>query len=316
MVWQHAVDPDGGTQFHGNPAFVDSLVVFGTDQGFGQLTGSMVALNRFTGEPHWSMRLDPGFATDLVAVGPSLLGVALDDRVVSFDPHQRTIHWETPSSWIVDAELINYEDIRSPVLASSCVVTGGMIGYAGRDQSVHALRAGTGEMAWSTAADGLMTTRLCAADSHWVVGTSNYRLQYFDVESGHIDRSVRTPLIPQETMAHRKGRLYFLGGFEDARPEDLLCIDSRTDEILWHQVIPDTSKNAFWWIPRLHFWDGAVIVGSNRGLLVAYDEVTGEIRWHMRLESAIRGIGSTPERLFVGNYDGTLYGIRARSHDD
>ena len=315
-AWKYPVDPDGGTQFHGNPVLVDSLIVFDTDQGFKQKVGSFYALDRFTGELRWSLRLDVGCATDLAVVGPSLFGVTIDDRLVSIDALHGTINWETGAGWAIDPDAGYYEDIRTPTLASGCVASGTLVGYAGRDHAVHAVFAETGEKAWSTAVEGYITTRLCAADTEWVFGTSNYELHCLGLDSGRITRTVRTPLIPQETMAWRDGRLYFLGGFEDARPADLLCLDARTGEILWHSVMPDTSKHAFWYVPRLHFWRGTVIVGSTHGLLVAYDEMTGAIRWQKRLEGAIRGIGSTPDMLFVGNFDGKLFGLRRQDAVD
>jgi len=310
LAWEYPVDPDGGTQFHGNPALVGDLILFGTDQGFGERVGSLYALDRRTGEARWHRRIDPGLPSDLEVDGSFVLGVTLDDRVVSVNWSDGEVRWQSAGSATEDPDVGMYEDIRGTTLASSCVVSRGRACLAGRDQTVRGLNAETGELVWSVPAAAGITTRLSASDSELVFGSADYNLNYLDRESGKVLRTQRMPLIPQEAMQWRDGRIYFLGGFEDARPEDVLSVDAQTGDVLWHARIPDTSANAYWYVPRLHFWDGSVIVGSTHGLVVAYDEITGDVRWQKRLEAPIRGIGSSGDMLLVGNFDGTLFALR------
>lgn len=313
-MWRHAVDNDAGTQFHGNPALVDNLILFGTDQGVSGQVGALYALDRRTGVRQWSLRLDPGIPSDLSASGRAVFGVLLDDRLVGVEASTGRPIWQPEPRRTVDTETVLYGDIRTPSLASSCVMTGELVYIAGRDGNVCAYDVRDGKRHWETRADTFITTRLCATNRELVYGAVDYALHYLDFATGRATRSQRTRFIPHETMAWLDGRLYFLGGFEDARPEDLVCVDPDSGTVLWQARIPDTVENAYWYVPRLHFWQGNVIVGSTHGLVVAYDARTGEERWQTRLESPLRGIGSTPDVLLVGNFDGMLFALKRPGH--
>lgn len=305
-------------RFHGNPVFVDSLILFGTDQHLRGNRGSLYAVHRTRGDLVWKTSLDPGLPTDLRYANGLVYGVSLDDRLLAFDPLTGEQLWSHASTWESAAAA---SGDGNPKLASSCRIAADLVCYAGRDDAVYGVRALSGERAWSTAPGGRITTQIANVGGLLACGTDLHRLHFLEPRAGTSIHAMAPPgpnrnagvvldMIAQETMAYADGLLYFLAGFESTEPVDLIAWDMRTSKIAWRQSVPDTSHNAYWFVPRLQFWHGAVVAGSTHGLVVAYDLKTGAERWRHQLEGSIRGIGTTDDMIFIGNLDGVLFALR------
>jgi outer membrane protein assembly factor BamB len=298
--------------------FVDSLILFGTDQHLEGKHGSLYAVHRTRGELVWKVPLDPGLPTDLRYASGLVYGVSLDDRLLAFDPLTGAQAWSHASTW---ARGVPASGDGNPKLASSCQVVADLVCYAGRDDVVYGVRARTGERVWATTPGGRITTQIANTSGLLACGTDDFRLHFLEPLTGRSIHAMAPlgpnrktgavlDMIAQETMAYADGFLYFLAGFEPTEPVDLVAWDMQTSKIAWRQTAPDNSRDAHWFVPRLPFWHGAVVAGSTHGLVVAYDLRTGAEQWRHQLEGPIRGIGTTADMIFVGNLDGVLFALR------
>ena len=315
-LWTYDVDAGYGRQFHGNPVIYEGTIWFGTDQGFAGQEGSLFGIDVENGSLVAHTLIHPGLPSDLRRYKNTLVGVTLDDRLVSFSIESGKLKWEAAGTWTYNPDQITHEDLRLPKLASSCVVIGDRACYAGRDGVLRGVDVKSGTVTWANDLGAIITTQPCVIEGDVVVGTEQHELVYCDAQSGDMGRTQKLPAIALETMSYRDGRLYLLAGFEDANPLYLMCIDPSTGDELWRQAVPPEPKDQYWYVPRLHFWHRAVVVGTTHGLVVAYDEVNGDEQWRQQLDGPLRGIGSTDDLLFVGNLNGKLFALRRLTAND
>jgi outer membrane protein assembly factor BamB len=102
--------------------------------------------------------------------------------------------------------------------------------------------------------------------------------------------------------------VFLAAGFEGPA-RHVSALDLGTGRIEWTRGVPDPDPDVYWYVPRIHRWKSSIIMGSSKGLLVAYDETSGEPVWTQQLEGAIRGIGHAGDVLLVGTFQGMLYAL-------
>lgn len=301
LVWQHDVSMDGATQFHGNPAWVAGRLIIGTDEG-SENRGNLYAFDPQTGSLFWKKSLDPGLPSNVCAPDSLVYVGSKDDEVRAVSVRTGREEWSFRAE--ADPEAGFWRLVSSPLMVGDLVI------YADRNRNVFALDAATGTPRWSTRLDARITTQPCAIDSTVVFGTKARSLVSLRVADGRVTHRQELTSIPTGTMSVREHVLYFLAAGETDQPRRVVALDWQRQEILWDAFLDDPDPTASWFVLRLPFWKDDVLVGSSGGLLVAYQALSGQESWRIHLSGAIRGIGSTPEMLFVGTLEGNLFALR------
>lgn len=308
-LWTYDVSVDGAEQFHGHPVVDDSIIVVGTDMGSRQ-HGTLYSLNRHDGSLRWKLEGNPGLAADVISRSGLLFTVSLADELIAVDATDGTVAWSTKSTWVHDPDR-RVEGGTAPFqVDSNPVLYGDLILVRGRDNVVRAIEAETGEVRWSLPSDASITTQLCLAGDRVVFGTEALELLVVDARSGTVETSHPIDRTPFGTMSYHEPLLIYLAGESNARPRHVVSLDLTTGVVVWERELEDPDPEVYWYVPRIHLWETNVIVGSTKGLLVAYDVELGEPAWRHQLEGAIRGIGHTDDVLLVGTFEGMLYALR------
>jgi outer membrane protein assembly factor BamB len=195
-------------------------------------------------------------------------------------------------------------------MASNPVIRDGRVIFASHDNTVHAVdAAATGEEAWWQPQDAVITSQLCLVGDSLMFGTDTMEMIVLDANDGSFVAAYPLAHVPVGTMSYRKPLLVFLAAGVEGPPRHVSALDLGTGHIEWSRGVPDPDPDVYWRVPRIHRWKSNVIMGSSKGLLVAYDETSGEPVWMLQLEGAIRGIGHAGDVLLVGTFQGMLHAL-------
>jgi outer membrane protein assembly factor BamB len=275
-----------------------------------ELRGTLYALDLDDGTLRWKRSVDPGLPSDLVARDGRIYGMTRDDELLAIEPGDGAVAWRFSST--LPRDPAGGEDPAPviPRLKSNPVACRDAIVSVGRDNTVTAVAAETGELLWSYPHDSDITTQLCRAGDLVVFGTDAREMIGLHVADGTPVTMVPLDHIAFGEMSWNDPLLVYLAGEESARPRHVAALDLSSGDVMWDRELQDPDPKAYWYVPRIHRWKTNVIVGSTHGLVVAYDGELGEPVWTHQLEGAIRGIGHTDDMLLVGTFEGMLYALK------
>lgn len=312
LRWSFDVSADGAGQFHSNPLFLDSVVYFGTDEGRSSRQGSLYAINRYSGELLWRVKVEHGVPSDPAALDSLIYVVTYTGRLLAVNRATGDTAWEFDSARPEGEPVLSLpNDPRPKRGRSNPLVVDSLVIFHGSLQKVYALDRCTGRPVWSHALDDEVTTQLALVGDCVVYGAESKRLVYISTADGATVREHAQSAAPSHGMEFHDGRLIFLAGRDENATRQVTAVDSAGGTVHWMATLPDTSDpKAAWHSPRVHIWRDRVIVGSNNGLLAAYNVSDGTLDFSCHVEGRIRGIGSSGDVLYVGTFGGMLYAMR------
>jgi outer membrane protein assembly factor BamB len=292
--WSYNIHQDGDqTSFHGDPLVTKDLVIIGTDIG---KQGHVYAFDRATGKVRWKYLVttssdgDFGVASDIVRRGDAIYAIAQGDDLLCLDMASGKLRWHFSSNF----------DRRKSEWANSPALDGSLVLFDGHDGTVYALDAASGKLVWETDLHAPVTTSPIVIGESIYVGTSGhfYRLRGKDgVQLGSISFSGD----PWRNVALDKGSLLVM-------TNDLLSVNPASQRVQWI-VRPPTAVHleAGWGTAWPYVWRGEVLASVN-GRLYAYHESDGSLAWsHDFPSQLVRGIGVTPDILYLGTMHGMIY---------
>lgn len=310
VLWRFDVADDGASQFHGNPLIVDSLIVFGTDEGPME-SGALYCLNRLTGKIAWKSLGHSGVGSDPASDGDSLVYVVTrDDTLLAVSIVTGNPVWSFHTGWRRMEEYEYSSRVEAPRLVSSPVVIGNQVAIIGRDSTLYSLDRRTGRLFWSTRLGAPSTSLLTLYQGNLVLGLGDYTLTTLDIESGDIMRKDTLDYLATGGMALDDSLLVFLAAFEDLQPTEVAAFNLLKRELEWVTTVRDPDPDVYWYVPRIHKWRDEVILGSTNGKVVGCAEESGRWNWEHVLDGMIRGVGHSESLLFVGTFDGKLFALR------
>lgn len=311
VLWEFDVSKDGAEQFHGTPLVVDSIIIFGTDQGSEEI-GTLYALDRITGDLIWKSTGHSGMATE-PSVGPDsiIFAITRDDSLLAVNLHNGETVWSFFSGW-QRSDFEEYESaISIPKIVSSPVILNNFIVMFGRNDVIYRLRMNDGAVEDSLLTDHIVTSDPVVIGSKILLGLSNLTLATYDPEKNKLDEFCTLPYMALGGMAAHDEHIAILAGYEDDRPTYVASIDGETGELDWVTAIRDEDSDAYWYVPRIHVWREWIVVGSTTGRVVLLNAASGEVVWEYICDDPVRGIGHSDSILFVGTFSGQLYAFSA-----
>jgi outer membrane protein assembly factor BamB len=307
--WKYDAGVDGGTQFHGNPLVIDSIVYFGTDQGSRGQRGVLYAVDRYTGKSIWKFPADPGLPSDICAWDSLIYVMSYADEILAVNRNTGALVWRTATGWTFEPDRLRERINTMPRRTSVPVIGGARLFVPARDSAVICLDAGTGEIIWSAKFPAGISSQVTLIDTLLAFGTTDRAMVYLRCADGSEVRRDSLDVLPLLTMTYAQGKLLFLAGDDDARPRDIFAVYPASGATAWQQSLESDDPDAYWYAPRIHVWNGQVIIGSTDGLIAAFAISDGSPAWTYRLKGQVRGIGHSTDRLFVGTYAGMLYAL-------
>jgi outer membrane protein assembly factor BamB len=311
VLWSFDVSIDGASQFHGNPIIVDSLILFGTDEGLME-SGALYCLNRRTGALVWKSLGHSGVGSDPAFDGDSLIYIVTrDDTLLAVSIMSGESVWSFHTGWQRIEDYEYSSRVEAPRLVSSPVVVDRQVVIIGRDSSLYSLETKTGQLAWSVPLGATSTSLLVSNEGSLVLGLSDYTLTTIDPDSGIVVRKDTLDYLATGGMVLEDGVLFFLAAYEDLQPTEVAAFDLSTRGLKWSTTVRDSDPEVYWYVPRLHIWKDEVVLGSTNGKVVGCSLESGQWNWEHVLDGMIRGVGHSDLLLLVGTFDGRLFALRA-----
>jgi outer membrane protein assembly factor BamB len=289
VKWEYDITKDGDQrEFHGDPLITDELVVIGTD---GKM-GHVYAFEQSTGLVRWKYRVDEGgAASDIVRSGGDACAVTLGNELVCLDLKSGKSRWTFRGSQSAEYCLT----CSSPAAAADRVYFGGLDGF------VYALNPQSGKLIWKQNLGAKVTTSAVIRGSDLYLGTAKHRLYRLDANSGEVRGEVETEAEPDGHLVLADNSLLaVLGGRVIAN------FDLDLKRMRW-----SAKASNYWTSARPYLWHDFVLAG-NRGELVALRVSDGVRQWSYQFPETVRGIGTSPEVLYVGTLHGPLFAYSPR----
>lgn len=289
VKWEYDITKDGEQrQFHGDPLITDELVIIGTDGNIGHV----YAFERSTGVVRWKYRVkERGVASDIVRLGDSVYAVTLGDELLSLDLKTGNTNWTFNGGYSGQDCLT----CSSPAVAKDRVYFGGLDGFA------YALNAQSGKLVWKRDLGAKVTTSAAIHGTDLYLGTAKRHLYRLNADSGEVLGDTETKVAPNgRLLLVDDSLLAFLG-------DDLFAsFDLDLKKIRWSS---EASKQ--WTSARPYLWHEVVLAG-NRRELVAFRASDGTRQWSHEFPETIRGIGISPDVLYVGTLTGPIFAYSAK----
>jgi outer membrane protein assembly factor BamB len=290
--WEYDITKDGDQrQFHGDPLITDELVIIGTDGSMGHV----YAFERSTGQVRWKYRVNErGVASDIVRLGDSIYAVTLGNELLSLDVKTGKPNWTFHGGYSGQDCL----PCSSPAAVKDRIYFGGVDGFA------YALNTQSGKLVWQRDLGAKVTTSAAIHGGDLYLGTAKRHLYRLNADSGDV-------LGDMETQAQPIGRLVladnsllaFLGD------EIFASFDLDLKNLRWSA---EASKQ--WTSARPYLWHDFVLTG-NRRELIAFRSSDGSRQWSHNFPETIRGIGTSPEVLYIGTLNGAVFAYCPKTWD-
>lgn len=300
--WSYNIHQDGSqTSFHGDPLITHDLIIIGTDVG---KQGHVYAFDRATGKVRWkylvttSCKNDFGVASDIVRKGSSIYAVAQGDDLICLDLASGQLRWHFASNF----------DRTQWAWSDSPAIAGRTVYFAGHDGVLYALDSSSGKLIWKTNLHApLTTTPIIVRESVYVASAGHfYRLRAKD--GARVD-SIAFSGDAWRNVSRAGHALYLMSDLGAGEPEDLLALNITNSSIQWHVEPPGATPHheAGWATAWPYLWHGEILA-SDKGHLYAYRQNDGSLVWsHDFPGEFVRGIGITPNLLYVGTMHGMIY---------
>jgi len=288
LVWLHDTHEDGGPfEFHSDPLVTGHLVMSGSDLRTAGAVAYLYAFERETGAVRWKTAVGPGVATDLAAFDGLLFAVTLGDELLALDTETGDRVWTFQSGATNDDFRLN----TSPAVLQERVFFGGL------DGTLYALEVRSGRLLWKRELGSRVSAGLLAVEGKVYAGTSDGRIHAVDPETGEVVARIETEGAPTRRLALEGQCLLALLG-----ERGLACYAPTLERALWVRAGPKP-----WTSSRPCVWSGLALAGNEAGEIYAFRLADGEVAWSETFGGTIRGIGTSPEGLYIGTLKGEVH---------
>jgi len=283
--WEYDIRKDGEqSQFHGDPLVTDTLLVIGTD---GKV-GHVYAFERTTGAVLWKYKVnDRGVASDVIKVGGDACFVTLGNELVCVELETGKPKWTFRSSYSGTDDCLT---CSSPAVSEGRVLFGGLDGFA------YALNADNGKLVWKRDLGAKVTTSAAVKGNSVYLGTDNGHVYRLSVDSGDVLGDAATSATPYGRLVAGGEALFALLGDE--------VVASFNLDLKKLQWSAEASKE--WTSARPYLW-GDLVLAGDRHELIALRSADGSRAWSVQFRETIRGIGTSPDVLYVGTLKGPIF---------
>jgi eukaryotic-like serine/threonine-protein kinase len=285
VQWEYDIRRDGEqSQFHGDPLITDDLVVIGT----GGTLGHVYAFDRATGAVRWKYKVEAtGVASDIVRLENQIFFVTIANDLVCLDLQSGKPKW-----FFHDA----YSPQEHCVTCASPAVSDGRVYFGGRNGFAYAVDSQSGRLIWKKDLGADVTTSAAVDHHNLYVGTSKRHLYRLSTDSGAVLTDLPTESAPHRRLIIANDSLFvFLGD------EIFASFDLDLKKLRWSA---EASKQ--WTSARPYLWQDAVLAG-NRRELIALRASDGTREWSFQFPETVRGIGTTPDILYIGTLAGPVF---------
>jgi len=289
-VWLYDVAGDGDArEFHGNPVATKDRVFIPTDGG---QIGHIYAFDRVTGDVAWKYAHhgngNSGFTSDLLLDGDRVVGVTVDERIVSLNAASGAELWSFPI------------EARRRRVGMSAALANGRVFFGSSNDAVYAIDSQNGKQLWKTQLDAPASTAVAVVGDAIIAGTQGKKLYRLRQSDGRALSTLDLDVVPEDTPVAGNRGVYVMS------EKKVMLVDPKLRRVLWH-----ADSKSKWTSPRPRLWHGWVIVGDRDGTLFALNEATGDVAWSQTIhDKPIRGIGSDDSTLYVGTIDGQVIALR------
>jgi len=165
------------------------------------------------------------------------------------------------------------------------------------DYIIRCLDATTGELVWSYATVGEVASSPSLADDLVYIGSADGKLYCLDVEDGSLEWSYDAPVGIMSSPAVAEGRVYF--GCNDT---DVYCLNAETGAFVWSY----NTGHSVWSSPAVS--DGYVYFGSWDNYVYCVDASDGSLEWSYQTNNPVWGSPAVcGQYVYIGSWDDSIY---------
>ena len=290
VVWAYDTRVDGvEAEFHGDPLVTEELVIVGSDLRQPSATGHLYAFERTTGQARWKYPVPYGVVADVLRLGSRIYAVTFEDKLVCLDLETGRELWTFSSAFSNKDFVFN----STPAAAHEEVFFGGLDGV------IYALEAISGKLTWKRDLGARISTSVLLLGDNLYLGATNQHLYRLEKKTGAILADLALEGQPLGRLAAAGDSLFaFLSN------NALACLDPSLKGLRWSQK-PQAPPS--WSSTRPYLWKETVVAGNEQGEVFAFRVTDGQLQWSEKFEGLIRGIGTSPEALYVGTLKGMVY---------
>ncbi|UCC49735.1 MAG: PQQ-binding-like beta-propeller repeat protein [Gemmatimonadota bacterium] len=296
--WSYDIRQDGDqAYFHGEFLFAEDLVIVATD---GEAVGHVYAFERTTGAVRWKYSAGENVPSDVVRSGSLVFALTQGDELLALDLATGALRRRFSSSG---------ERPGRPKFVSSPLVVDSHVYFSGRDGVLYALDAEAGEVIWKHDLGAPLTTSPVGRGNALYVGTQDGHLVRLNAADGETEKQFNTAdqiAVGYSLTVTDEGLLVPLGGRASSRDAWVL-VDPELEAVRWRR---DNQER--WTTIRPHLRDDVVVIGDGTGRVFVLGLGDGVERQTLKVEGAVRSVGSAGDVLYVGTLEGLLYAYRLR----
>jgi outer membrane protein assembly factor BamB len=311
LTWRHTVDL---AQYAPPPVNNASPLVVGPPNArrvYFAIGQQVYCVDGQTGASLWAQprQLDAAVQAPLALLsggdsGDLILAVLSTGRLTALQANDGTMVWEAATGGSVrEAPVVVTTGAGERIIVP--VSTGQIRAFT---------RSGTPDEKWNVTlgrfgAAPMSSPVLSTDGKRMFIAANDQNLYAINLQTGKNDYSVTLPGTPVETPALLGDRLVVAAG------ESLVALNQRTGSVAWTATANGRPMAS----PAGRFaagGQGAVYVGSNKGVLTAVDLKTGKPLWTADLGAQVTGSPLVfPNAILVGTRNGMLYGVKPDNGD-
>jgi len=317
-IWSYQISGQfGWNGTYSSPAVTNGVVYIGSNDF------NVYALNATTGDKIWNFTVfgyvysSPAVVDGVVYVGGT------DSFVYALNATTESLTWEERLIWTTTVGLYNTTEgwvihgiTSSPAVVDGVVYVGSAANNTGFTGNVTALDAATGDIIWMyPLTQGVWFSAPAVIEDVLYIGTWNGQVLALNATTQSLTPAERLiwSFKAQNRVATSPAVAYgmvYTG--ETGSPARVLALNASTGLLEWFWLPPPTPPT-FGVYCSAAVSDGVVYTGTDNGLVLALNAMTGEEIWSYGVGNHLRGSAVVAEdsdgrvRLFVGSHGHKVY---------
>ena len=252
--------------------------------------GHVWAINTRNGTERWRATTDRagqagGFSTDLVLAGDTIVTLTALHELVAIDRKTGAVRWVRALGGDGQRRL-------------SAAVAGSRV-YCTDGADLVVVKLEDGSVIARHPMGAAAATSVLVSGERVYVGLEDKRLAAFGAADGKLAGAVTLPHRPVWLPKVIGSTVLVL-----TTGDEVVAADSDLRKVLWRR-----GTDGEWNSPRIEEWRGYALAGDDRGVVAAIDVKTGEVARTFQVTGTVRGIGVTPDVLYVGTLGGDVFAV-------
>jgi outer membrane protein assembly factor BamB len=215
------------------------------------------------------------------------------------------VQWEKQTEWFF-SPVTRTPNISSPLLIDTVLY------FPGRDSTLYALRVRDGKELWKRKFPIEILMRLAQVGEDVLVGGLDSVLTLVNRHDGKISSTRKLDARPIKLPLVTDSAIFIYAGDKGNEPRTLRAFSRDLSTEIWQAKTTDQAESPYFCSNRLTRLNGAILTGSYDGLILAFDERTGEFSWDLYITGPVTLVQAIDSMVLGGNLTGDVTLLRPK----